>query len=130
MGLLLPKEIDLMTYSFPCQDLSNVGSFHGYNKGIDRDSNSRSSLLWQVERILLEINSSENKLPKFLVLENVPSLMAPRHKNNFDEWKKILEELGYHNHVYRIMANNLGVPQTRHRLIMISTFVNGMGFKA
>lgn len=32
-GEQMPKKIDILTYSFPCQDLSNVGAFHGYNKG-------------------------------------------------------------------------------------------------
>ena len=43
-GKSMPEGIDILTYSFPCQDLSNVGAFHGYNKGIDKGSNSRSSL--------------------------------------------------------------------------------------
>ena len=33
-GKNMPEKIDILTYSFPCQDLSNVGAFHGYNKGI------------------------------------------------------------------------------------------------
>ena len=47
-GKEMPEETDLLTYSFPCQDLSNVGAFHHYNKGIDKDSGSRSSRLWEV----------------------------------------------------------------------------------
>lgn len=39
-GKKMPDGIDILTYSFPCQDLSNVGAFHGYNKGIDKDSGS------------------------------------------------------------------------------------------
>ena len=57
-GEKMPEGIDIMTYSFPCQDLSNVGAFHGYNKGIDKDSGSRSSLLWQVGRILQEMKDT------------------------------------------------------------------------
>jgi DNA (cytosine-5)-methyltransferase 1 len=37
-GAEMPDGIDILTYSFPCQDLSNVGAFHGYNRGIDKDS--------------------------------------------------------------------------------------------
>ena len=50
-GVDISDDIDLLTYSFPCQDLSNVGSFHGYNDGIDRHKNTRSGLLWEIERI-------------------------------------------------------------------------------
>ena len=39
-GKDLPVDVGLLTYSFPCQDLSNVGCFHGYKKGIERNSGS------------------------------------------------------------------------------------------
>lgn len=120
-GSDLPADIDLLTYSFPCQDLSNVGAFHGYNKGIDKDSGSRSSLLWQVGRILKEMKDKGVSLPRFLVLENVPALLADRHIKNFETWKSDLEELGYHNKVYLMNAVDYGIPQNRPRLIMIST---------
>ena len=71
-GKALPKHIDIMTYSFPCQDLSNVGAFHGYNLGIDKGSGSRSSLLWEVGRIIKEMRDSRIKPPRFLLMENVP----------------------------------------------------------
>lgn len=45
-GKDLPKHIDIMTYSFPCQDLSNVGAFHGYNLGIDKGSGSRNRTVY------------------------------------------------------------------------------------
>ena len=120
-GSDLPADIDLLTYSFPCQDLSNVGAFHGYNKGIDKDSGSRSSLLWQVGRILKEMKDKKASLPRFLVLENVPALLADRHIKNFRTWQSDLEELGYHNKVYLMNAVDYGIPQNRPRLIMIST---------
>ena len=41
-GKNLAGDIDILTYSFPCQDLSNVGAFHGYKKGIDRDAQNLS----------------------------------------------------------------------------------------
>ena len=64
-GESMPDSIDILTYSFPCQDLSNVGAFHGYNKGIDKDSGSRSSLLWQVGRVLTEMKESRKKPSSF-----------------------------------------------------------------
>lgn len=121
-GLDLPNELDLLTYSFPCQDLSNVGAFHGYRRGIDRDANSRSGLLWQVERILRERHDAELDLPRFLLLENVPALLCERHRENFDEWKSILDELGYYSHIYRLNALDFGLPQNRDRLLMISIY--------
>lgn len=40
----------LLTYSFPCTDLSLAGK----RQGMSRDSGTRSGLLWEVERILKE----------------------------------------------------------------------------
>ncbi len=122
-GKDLPNNTTLLTYSFPCQDLSNVGALHGYNKGIDRDAHNRSGLLWEVERMLVEREQLGLALPKFLLLENVTALEAKRHKSNFDEWKKRLEEMGYVNHINRLYAPDFGIPQNRKRLLMLSVYV-------
>ena len=122
-GAKMPDETDILTYSFPCQDLSNVGAFHGYNKGIDVDSGSRSSLLWQVGRILTEMNEVGKTLPRYLIMENVPMLLSPRHKANFDNWIAELKGLGYESQYMHINAKNYGIPQNRPRLLMMSVFV-------
>lgn len=122
-GEQMPKKIDILTYSFPCQDLSNVGAFHGYNKGIDKDSGSRSSLLWQVGRILREMKDAHRRLPRYLLMENVPSLLAKRHFGNFSTWIKDLEELGYESKYFELNAHDFGLPQNRPRLLMISVWV-------
>ena len=122
-GAVLPGNIDILTYSFPCQDLSNVGAFHGYNKGIDKDSGSRSSLLWQVGRILSEMKAAGTKLPRFLLMENVPTLLSKRHFSNFSTWIKDLRDLGYVSNYYELNASSFGLPQNRPRLLMISVFV-------
>jgi DNA (cytosine-5)-methyltransferase 1 len=116
----LPDEIDILTYSFPCQDLSNVGALHGYKDGIDRNSKSRSSLLWEVERILFELKNLKSSMPRVLLMENVQSLLSKRHVENFNEWKKVLESLGYTNRVFELNATHFGVPQNRKRVIMVS----------
>ena len=93
-GTSINENVDILTYSFPCQDLSNVGAFHGYNKGIDKDSGSRSSLLWQVGRVLKEMKDADKNMPRYLLMENVPTLLSERHRNNFELWISELEELG------------------------------------
>lgn len=122
-GKDIPNNIDILTYSFPCQDLSNVGAFHGYKKGIDKNSGSRSSLLWQVGRILQEMYDDGKQLPRFLLMENVPTLLSERHKPNFDVWINDLENLGYKSHYYLLNARFFGLPQNRPRLLMISVYV-------
>ena len=50
----LPKEqTSVLTYSFPCQDLSLAGKGKGLDKS-QADVGTRSGLLWEVERILIE----------------------------------------------------------------------------
>lgn len=122
-GEKMPEGIDILTYSFPCQDLSNVGAFHGYNRGIDKDSGSRSSLLWQVGRVLLEMKNNNQTMPRFLLMENVPTLLAERHKDNFQTWIEDLECLGYVSKHFLLNASDFGLPQNRPRLLMISVYV-------
>lgn len=122
-GSDIAGNIDIMTYSFPCQDLSNVGAFHGYNKGIDRDANSRSGLLWEVERILIERKKEGFTMPRFLLLENVPALNSIRHRKNFMEWQQQLNDLGYYNKIYLLNSKDFGLPQNRERLLMLSVLM-------
>ena len=124
-GKNLAGDIDILTYSFPCQDLSNVGAFHGYKKGIDRDAQNRSGLLWEVVRILLERKEADMFLPHFLLMENVPALNSQRHRKNFEEWQHQLEKLGYYNKQYVLNAKDFGLPQNRERLLMLSVLTNG-----
>lgn len=113
-------DADVLTYSFPCQDLSIAGTWHNNLGGIDRDANNRSTLLWQIERILKEYVEIDKSLPKFLLMENVSNILSCKHIDNFNEWQHFLEDLGYVNQVYTLDARNFGVPQSRVRTYMIS----------
>lgn len=129
-GASIKDCIDILTYSFPCQDLSNVGAFHGYNKGIDKNSGSRSSLLWQVGRILKEMKNANKDMPRYLLMENVPTLLSERHRKNFDLWISELKELGYNSKYFLLNASDFGLPQNRPRLLMISVFVGNDEIKS
>ena len=122
-GEELEDDIDLLTYSFPCQDLSLCGYWHGEISGISREAHNRSGMLWEVERILKEMHTAGKTLPKFLVMENVTNILSATHKKDFDDWKNTLNALGYYNHIYRLNAKNFGVPQKRERAYMISIYV-------
>lgn len=123
-GSDIPENIDLLTYSFPCQDLSLCGCWHGNKSGIAREANNRSGMLWEVERILLEMNEQGRQLPRFLVMENVINILSKPHEKDFGDWKRTLENLGYYNHIYRLNSKNFGVPQKRERAYMISILCN------
>lgn len=116
----LPDDVDLLTYSFPCQDLSVAGYWHGNKSGIDRNAHNRSGMLWEVERILLERYDLNLKLPKMLLMENVSNILAARNIDNFNDWKNSLEKMGYYNEVFTLNASNFGIPQKRVRTYMLS----------
>lgn len=124
-GSDVPNDIDLLTYSFPCQDLSLCKFWHGDVRGIDRNAQSRSGMLWEVERILQEMYEAGRQLPRFLLMENVSAILNTLNKKNFNEWKSILEGLGYVNIIYRLNAKDFGIPQNRERAYMISVRHDG-----
>lgn len=112
-------DIDLISYSFPCQDLSVAGSFHGFNQGMAKNDGTRSSLLWEIGRILKELKHIK-KLPNFLLLENVPNMISSRHISDYISWKKELYELGYQTKTYVLNARNHGLAQNRKRVYALS----------
>ena len=105
----------IMTYSFPCQDLSVAGNMKGMTKG----SGTRSGLLWEVERLLNEIKDKE--LPQVLVMENVIQVHSEgENMANFQMWIDFLTSLGYSSYWQNMEASQYGMPQHRERTIMVS----------
>lgn len=106
----------LMTYSFPCQDLSVAGKQQGMSKG----SGTRSGLLWEVERLL---NETEH-LPQLLLMENVPQVHSNKNREDFKNWIQFLENKGYSNYWQDLNAKDYGVAQNRNRCFMVSILGN------
>lgn len=107
------RNLYILTYSFPCQDLSNAGKLAGMEKG----SGTRSGLLWQVERILLECGEN---LPQVLVMENVPLVCSSKNLKPWNDWLNALEKMGYTNYHKILNACDYGIPQNRNRCFMVS----------
>lgn len=120
----IPDGIDILTYSFPCQDLSLCGCWHGNKTGISKDVKNRSGMLWEIERILLEMHEKERQLPKFLLMENVTNILSKSNEKDFNNWKETLKNLGYYNHIYVLNSRDFGNPQKRNRAYMISIQYN------
>ena len=106
----------MMTYSFPCTDLSVAG----LQKGMKKGSGTRSGLLWEVERLLKEMN----ELPQILFMENVTQVHNQQNIEDFKSWLNFLESLGYSNYWKDLNAKDFGVPQNRERCFMISLLGN------
>ena len=105
----------LLTYSFPCQDLSKAGKQRGMTKG----SGTRSGLLWEVERILNECKDKDS-LPQVLLMENVPDVIGTKNYEDFMKWYAALENMGYQSYYKVLNAKNYGIPQNRERCFMVS----------
>lgn len=103
-------DCDILTYSFPCQDISVAG----LQKGAEKDSGTRSSLLWECLKLI------RAKRPKYLIMENVKNLVGSTHKANFDLWIETLQGLGYSNYWQVLNAVDYGAPQSRERVFCIS----------
>ena len=102
----------LLTYSFPCQDLSTAGKGAGMEKG----SGTRSGLLWEVERLLNECE----ELPQVLLMENVPQVHGKNNIEHFNKWIEFLKSKGYSNYWADLNAKDYGIPQSRNRCYMVS----------
>lgn len=105
----------IMSYSFPCQDLSGAGNRAGMEKG----SGTRSGLLWEVERILLELER-ERERPDVLIMENVPQVCQKENFSAWNAWLSSLESMGYRNYPAIVSALDHGIPQRRKRCFMVS----------
>ena len=108
----LPKDIDICTWSFPCQDISLAGKQRGMEDG--SRSNYGYVFLDTVE------NTPYNERPKVLLMENVKALTS----NTFaEDWREIqlrLERLGYTNYADVLNAKDYGVAQNRERVFIVS----------
>ena len=102
----------ILTYSFPCTDLSLAGKGRGMKKG----SGTRSSLLWEVERLLAEVD----ELPQVLLMENVPQIINKKNMPHFLKWISFLDGLGYKTNVQVLNTKIFGIPQNRARCFAVS----------
>lgn len=105
-----PEEIDLLTYSTPCQSISQAGKREGIAKG----SGTRSAVLWYTEEAIRTLR------PKFLLQENVRALCNKVNLPDFEAWQKVCKDCGYDNYWTVMNAKNYGIPQNRDRVFMLS----------
>ena len=109
----------IMTYSFPCTDLSVAGKMKGMSKEDWKNGQStRSGLLWEVERIINELPKEE--LPDVLLMENVPQVHAEKNEAEFDSWLEFLRSKGYQSFTRDLNAKDYGIPQNRDRCFCVS----------
>lgn len=108
----LPKDIDLVTYGFPCQDISLAGK----QKGLFNEdgTQTRSGLFFEALRII------EETKPRVAIAENVKNLVGKKFKEQFAIVLASLEAAGYNNYWKVLNAKDYGVPQNRERVFIVS----------
>ncbi len=133
---LADSEVDLLTYSTPCQSISQAGKREGIKKG----SGTRSAVLWSTEEAVKVMR------PKILLQENVRALINSVNLPDFREWCAVLEHHGYVNFLAPsfptpwgdakrdrktipgiLNAKHYGVPQNRERVYMVSVRKDVLG---
>lgn len=108
---------DVLFAGFPCQPFSKSGKQNGMEE-------SRGTLFWNIAKTI------EVHRPTVVLLENVPNLAGPRHKNDWIVIIKTLRSLGYRVSdeplvvsPHKIPKHLGGRPQTRKRIYIAATFV-------
>ena len=85
-----------------------------------KGSGTRSGMLWEVERILTELNGEGQHLPQVLLMENVPEVHGTNNVQHFAKWIEFLERIGYKCYWEDLNARHYGIPQNRNRCFMVS----------
>lgn len=111
-------DVDLIMHGSPCQDFSIAG----LQAGGDKDSGTRSSLMYETLRIV------EKLKPKYVIWENVKNLLSEKHRPNFEAYQKAMKDLHYANFVQVLNAKDYGIPQNRERVFTVS-ILGGGNFK-
>ena len=108
----LPKDLDLITYGFPCQDISIAGGKKGF---FDENGNpTRSGLFFNALKIIRELQ------PKYAIAENVKNLTGKKFKEEFKSVLDGLSDVGYNNYWQILNAKDYGIPQNRERVFIVS----------
>lgn len=105
---------DLWTISSPCQSISIAGKMNG----LEKDSGTRSSLVWDSAR-LLQRAKEDGILPKYLLMENVKNLVSKKFKDQFDMIRDTLDEIGFNTYYKVLNAKDCSIPQNRERVFLI-----------
>ena len=108
----IDEDVDLITYGFPCQDISNAGKQKGFTD--ENGDRTRSGLFFEALRII------EDYRPKFAIAENVKALTSKKFAEEFKIVLESLEEAGYNNYWQVLNAKDYGIPQNRERVFIIS----------
>ena len=105
-------EADCWCFGFPCQDISVAGKGIGFN-------GKRSSLFFEVMRLLDEREANGLSRPGYLFIENVKNLLSVNRGGDFAKVLFALDERGFDAEWQVLNSKNFGVPQNRERVFVV-----------
>jgi len=111
-SLLKDKDINLITYGFPCQDISTAGKMRGLFD--ENGKPTRSGLFFEALRIINDLK------PNICIAENVKALCSKRFKKQFDLIISSLNDVGYNSYYDVLNATDYNLPQNRERIFIVS----------
>ena len=100
-------EIDAFAYGFPCNSFSNVGEHKGF------ENEKFGMLYWYGIEVLKKYQ------PKLFLAENVSGMRSAGAGEHFKQILKDMEDAGYVLVTNMYKFEQYGVPQTRHRIIIV-----------
>lgn len=105
-------DFELMTYGFPCQDITSLSS----QKGLKNEDGSltRSGLFYEAMRI------AKHKKPSYMIAENVRNLVSSKFKGDFEGMLQLIQDMGYNSYYKLLNSKDYGVPQSRTRVFIVS----------
>lgn len=113
------EPVDVVTYGFPCTDISQAGSAWGVRDGL---AGERSALFYEATRVIQELRSRYGK-PDFAIAENVAGLFSSGGGQDFRAVLQTLLDIGARDICWRVLdSHGAGVAQRRRRVFIVADF--------
>lgn len=99
-------KIDLVTFGFPCQDLSVAGKRAGLG-------GSRSGLFFEAMRLIKHLR------PSIFIFENVKGLLTSNRGQDFETVLREIADIGLYECEWQLLNTSWFLPQNRERVYFI-----------
>lgn len=97
---------DIITFGFPCQDLSVAGKRRGL-------AGNRSGLFFEAMRIIRELK------PKYFIFENVKGLLTNNRGADFVRCLREIADIGLYECEWQLVNTSWVLPQNRERIYFV-----------
>lgn len=104
---------DILIHGSPCQDFSIAGK----QEGADKNSGTRSSLMWETINIIKQMGVWK---PRIVIWENVKNVLSKHMIHNFNKYLEEMDKMGYTSNFETLNALDFGLPQRRERVFTVS----------